>query len=85
MHAANLLVTIENAIIEYVIIVGGFSFQFFIIEMCLIHLEYLRGIKSSYLLDVVPSQRRVITFDFHIKTHRKFTENSKKITLAHTN
>lgn len=23
---------------------------------------YLRGVKSSYLLDVVPSQRRVITF-----------------------
>lgn len=34
---------------------------------------YLRGVKSSYLLDVVPSQRRVITC-FHIK-HTIFENN----------
>lgn len=28
------------------------------------HVRYLRGVKSSYFLNVVPSQRRVITFDF---------------------
>lgn len=36
-------------------------------------LFYLRGVKSSYLLDVVPSQRRVIT-RFHIK-HKMFENN----------
>lgn len=36
--------------------------------------QYLRGVKSSYLLNAVPSQRRVITFVFHIKTHRNLLE-----------
>lgn len=39
--------------------VGGFRFQ-----KNDKHVRYLRGVKSSYLLNVGPSQRRVITFDF---------------------
>lgn len=47
--------------------------------------NYLRGAKSSYLLDIEPSQRRVITC-IHIK-HKMYKNNSaySYSRLIHTN